>query len=131
MSALDQHTVHLASNGYWVGLGPMIIGVCIVAVLILAVWVGMRRREPAPPRGKRPRQGAWQTRQEHETGPAAEDHGPGHQDSGPRTHESRQPRPDEMPRDGRRRLPHEISPSGVRQGRVRTTPRRHSGPNVD
>jgi hypothetical protein len=131
MSAYDHDTVRLAVNDYLVGLGPMIIGVCIVLMLIGAVWIGMRRREPSITPGKRPREGAWQTRQEHDTGPAADDHGPGHQDSGPRSHESRQPRPDEMPQDGRRRLPHEISPSGVREGRVRTRPRRHSGPNVD
>lgn len=131
MSAHVNDTVRLALNDYLVGIGPIVIGVCIVLLLIGAVWWGMRQRKPVPPREARPRQGAWQTRQEHDTGTVGEDHGPGHQDSGPRSHESRQPRPAEMPRDGRRRFPHEISDSGVREGRVRTTPRRHSGPNVD
>ncbi|HEY5836834.1 DUF6479 family protein [Streptomyces sp.] len=132
MSAYE-HDVPLAiPHDYLVGIGPLVIGVCIVIVLIAAVWLGMRRvgRDPAVPRGTRPRSGAWQTRQEHETG-APEGHGPGHQDSGPRTHESRQPVPDEVPRDGRRRFPHELRPYGVREGRIRTTPRRHSGPNLD
>jgi hypothetical protein len=132
MSAYDQHTVQLAINDYLVGIGPLIIGICIVALLIAAVWFGRKRiaGEPPVPRDRGPRAGAWQTREEHDRG-APEDHGPGHQDSPPRTHESRQPVPDEVPRDGRRRYPHEISPYGVRQGRVRTRPRRHSGPNID
>ncbi|WP_329137856.1 DUF6479 family protein [Streptomyces sp. NBC_01476] len=132
MSAYDLPAVQLAVNDYAVGIGPMVIGVCIVIVLIAAVWLGMRRmgRGPAVPRGPRPRSGAWQTRQEHDSG-APDDHGPGHQESTARTHESRQPEPDEMPQDGRRRLPYEVHSSGVRAGRERTHGKRHSGPNVD
>ncbi|WP_399129940.1 DUF6479 family protein [Actinacidiphila sp. ITFR-21] len=132
MSAYDHPAVPLAINDYEVAIGPLVIGICMVIVLILAVWLGMRRvgRGPRVPRGERPRSGAWQTRQEHDTGAPA-DHGPGHQESTARTHESRQPVPDEMPRDGRRRMPYEVRSSGVRGGRERVHPKRHSGPNVD
>jgi len=132
MSVNDHPAVQLAVHDYEVGIGPMIIGVCIVIMLIAAVWLGIRRigRDPALPRGEQPRSGAWQTRQEHDTGAPA-DHGSGHQGSTARTHESRQPIPDEMPQDGRRRMPYEVRGSGVTGGRVRTTPKRHSGPNVD
>ncbi|MFC4031009.1 DUF6479 family protein [Streptomyces polygonati] len=132
MSAYDHPAVHLAIQDYQVAIGPAILGVGIVIVLIWAVRLGIRRhgRGPGVPRGSRPRSGAWQTRQEHESG-APEDHGPGHQPPDLRTHESRQPEPDEMPRDGRRRLPYEVRSSGVRGGRERTHGKRHSGPNVD
>jgi hypothetical protein len=134
MSAYDHSAVQLALNDYLVGIGPLVIGICIVALLIAAVWFGRRRSEGEPPvpRGKRARSGAWQS--PHEPPPAdgeVPDHGPGHQEEGPRSHEARQPVPDDMPQDGRRRLPHEISPFGVRQGRTRTTRRRHSGGNWD
>jgi hypothetical protein len=121
------------THDYLVGIGPMVIGICIVALLIVAVWFGRRRsaREPRPTLDSKPRSGAWSTRQEHESGGATADHGPGHQGEGPRTHESREPRPDEMPRDGRRRMPYEVRDAGVRGGKERTRPRRHSGPNVD
>jgi len=102
----------------------------IVLVLIGAVWLGMRRREPPLPPGEHPRSGAWQTRQEHDVG-APPDHGPGHQGDGARTHESRLTEPEVMPTDGRRRFPHEVHDSGVHAGRVPSHPRRHSGPNVD
>jgi hypothetical protein len=113
-------------------IGPLVIGIAIVCMLIGAVWFGMRRvgKEPPLPRGTRPRAGAWHTRQEYDTG-SPPDHGPGHQDEGPRTHESREPRPDEMPQDGRRRMPYEVRDAGVHGGKERTRPRRHSGPNVD
>jgi hypothetical protein len=132
MSAYEPRTVQLALNDYLVGIGPLVIGVCIVGLLIAAVWFGRRRsaNEPRPTLEPKPRSGAWSTRQEHETG-ATPDHGPGHQDQGPRTHESREPRPDEMPRDGRRRMPYEVRDAGVYGGKERTRPRRHSGPNVD
>jgi hypothetical protein len=132
MSAYDLPTVQLALNDYEVGIGPLVIGICIVLVLIAAVWLGMRRmgRDPAVPRGERPRSGSWQTRQEHDSG-APDDHGPGHQGVSARTHESRQPEPDEMPQDGRRRMPYEVHSSGVREGRERAHGKRHSGPNVD
>ncbi|WP_405589341.1 DUF6479 family protein [Streptomyces sp. NBC_01190] len=128
----EQSAVQLAVNDHEVGIGPLILGILIVIVLILGVWLGIRRvgRGPGVPRGKRARSGAWQTRQEHDTG-APDDHGPGHQEPGPRTHESRQPEPDEMPRDGRRRLPYEVHSSGVKGGRLRTRPKRHGGHNVD
>lgn len=111
-------------------IAPLVLGIIVVAVLITAVWVGIRRHEPPVPKGPRPRSGAWATRQEHDHG-APPDHGPGHQGEGPRTHESREPEPHEMPRDGRRRMPYEVRDTGVRGGKTRTRPRRHSGPNVD
>ncbi|WP_051950840.1 DUF6479 family protein [Actinacidiphila yeochonensis] len=111
-------------------IAPLVIGICIVLVLIGGVWIGMRRREPPVPPGEHPRSGAWQTRQEHETG-APPDHGPGHQGDGARSHDARLTEPDVMPTDGRRRFPHEVHDSGVHAGRVPSHPRRHSGPNVD
>jgi hypothetical protein len=133
MSAYDHPAVQLASNNLQLGsIGPLIIGICIVIVLILAVWLGIRRlgRGPAVPPGGQPRSGAWATRQEHDTG-APEDHGPGHQESGARTHESRRSQPYPMPQDGRRRMPYEVRSSGVRSGRDGAQPKRHSGRNVD
>ena len=130
MSVSEQHMTQLALPAG--AVGPLVIGICIVIVLVAAVWFGMRRmgKEPAVPSGLRARSGAWQTRQEHDSG-APDDHGPGHQGDGHRTHDARGVEPDEMPRDGRRRLPHEVHDSGVRSGKVRSHPRRHSGPNID
>ncbi|WP_328912674.1 MULTISPECIES: DUF6479 family protein [unclassified Streptomyces] len=133
MSLYAHHAVQLAvTNDFLVGIGPLVIGLCIVGLLITAVWFGRRRsrHQPGPPEGTRPRSGAWQTRQEHDAG-APPDHGPGHQGKTPRSHESHEPQPEEVPRDGRRRLPHELHSSGVREGPFRTKPRRHSGPNTD
>ncbi|WP_433893538.1 DUF6479 family protein [Streptomyces sp. CA-111067] len=114
MSTHGPQQVQLAvTHDFLVGIGPLVIGVCIVALLIAAVVYGRRRtaREPAPPRGPQPRSGAWQTRQEHEDGPpAGSGHGPGHQDGGDREgYESGRPYPAEVPRDGIRRKPYEIS----------------------
>lgn len=131
MSHYELRAADLAVGGSG-SIGPLILGIVVVIVLIAAVWMGIQRvgREPPLPRGKRPRSGAWSTRQEHDAG-APEDHGPGHQDENPRTHELREPQPDEMPQDGRRRMPYEVRDAGVRGGKERTRPRRHSGPNVD
>ncbi|MEW1866422.1 MULTISPECIES: DUF6479 family protein [unclassified Streptomyces] len=130
MSLSEQHMVQLALPAG--SIGPLVIGICIVIVLIAAVVFGMRRvgRGPAVPRGRRPRSGAWETRQEYDSG-APPDHGPGHQGDGHRSHDERRIEPDEMPRDGRRRLPHEVHASGVRGGRVRSHTQRHGGHNVD
>jgi len=132
MSAYDPQGVGLALNDHLVGLGPLIIGICIVALLIAAVGYGIWRssREPEVPKGKRARSGAWQTPSEARDG-GAEDHGAGHQGEGRRSHEARGIEPDEVPQDGRRRLPHELGSSGVHAGRPRTRGRRHSGPNID
>lgn len=132
MSAYDPQGLQLALNDHLVGLGPLIIGICIVGLLIAAVWYGIRRssREPQVPKGKRPRSGAWQTPTEARNG-GAEDHGAGHQGDQRRSHEARGIEPDEVPRDGRRRFPHELDPSGVHAGRPRSHGKRHSGPNVD
>ncbi|MEC3997878.1 DUF6479 family protein [Actinacidiphila sp. DG2A-62] len=131
MSLYEARAADVAVGGAG-SIGPLVLGIVVVIVLIAAVWVGMRRvgKEPPIPQGRRPRAGAWSTRREHDVG-APDDHGPGHQDEGPRTHESREPQPDEMPRDGRRRMPYEVRDAGVRGGKERTRPRRHSGPNVD
>ena len=133
MPAYDPRIDQLAiTHDYLVGIGPLVFGICMVALLIAAVWFGRRRseREPKVPRGTRHRSGAWQTPGESQNG-GADDHGPGFQGEGARSHESRGTEPDEMPRDGRRRFPHEVNPSGVHAGRVRTHPRRHGGHNVD
>ncbi|MCC5033023.1 DUF6479 family protein [Streptomyces sp. WAC 00631] len=101
-----------------VGLGPLFIGLAVVAALIAAVWFGrrMKAREPGVPKGPQQRSGAWQTRQEygHTTSP---DHGPGHQDAlghGEAVEGHRDHSP-ELPRDGHRYLPHELGPYGVEE----------------
>ncbi|RLU94732.1 hypothetical protein CTZ27_18670 [Streptomyces griseocarneus] len=76
-----EHTV-LAAPAWLGGIVQFIIGICVVALLILAVVVGFRKRdkEPPPPSAPQRRSGAWQTRQEHDRGPDSPDHGPGHND---------------------------------------------------
>jgi hypothetical protein len=133
MSTQDPQTVQLAiTHDFLVGIGPLIIGICIVALLITSVWFGRRRSadQRDVPHGTRARSAAWQTPQKGRNG-GADDHGAGYQGDGHRTHESREIESDEVPRDGRRRLPHEMGDAGVHAGRPRTRPRRHSGPNVD
>jgi hypothetical protein len=101
---------------YLIGIAPLVVGLCVVAILILAVWLGLRvrDREPRPTTEPKPRSGAWQTAEEygHTTPP---DHGPGHQDTPSHEDESLENRdPDEVPRDGHRLMPYELHRSGTR-----------------
>ncbi|MFG3256964.1 DUF6479 family protein [Streptomyces sp. NPDC048172] len=71
-----------------VGAVPLALGLAVVVALVGAVWLGIRirRREPTPPTpGSQPRL----------------------PDSGPVGDVEERRVPDEMPRDGRRRLPHQ------------------------
>ncbi|MDT3400688.1 DUF6479 family protein [Streptomyces sp. B1866] len=104
------------TRDHLVGIGPLVVGIVVVAMLIAALWLGLRTRkaEPGPSQEKQPRAGAWQRRQETDEEAAADDHGPGHQDSERHEHaESREPH--EVPADGRRRLPYEIENQASRR----------------
>jgi hypothetical protein len=104
------------TRDHLIGLAPFIVGLLVVALLIGAVWLGrrIRAREPRPSREPQQRSGAWQRRHESDDEARAHDHGPGHQDS--ERHELAEGRePDEVPRDGRRRLPYEIDTKGNRR----------------
>ncbi|MGW7351742.1 DUF6479 family protein [Streptomyces sp. Z26] len=86
--------VPLAVNrDYLVGIAPLVIGIVIVVGLILAVRQGMRLRQSGDMRPSSP----------SPTPAPAE----------PVVSEESRLRPDEMPRDGRRRLPHEVRDQGV------------------
>ncbi|MFC5148134.1 DUF6479 family protein [Streptomyces aureoversilis] len=76
------HLADLAAPHWAGGIIQFIVGLFVVALLIVAVAKGFRKRdeEPPPPSQPQRRQGAWQTRQEHDTGPTSPDHGPGHND---------------------------------------------------
>ncbi|MEW2251674.1 DUF6479 family protein [Streptomyces sp. NPDC058733] len=85
-------------------LGPVIIGVFLVGGLIGAFWFGdvFKSREPAPPRPEEqphlPPEGAVRGIQENRE-------------------------PQEVPQDGRRRLPHEFGNLGTRPGESQERPR--------
>ncbi|MFI1505384.1 DUF6479 family protein [Streptomyces sp. NPDC020597] len=87
----------------------VVVGLVLVGGLIFAFRLGfkIRRREPAPP-------------QPHEQ--------PRMPASGP-THESRSREPNEMPRaaDGERLTPHELRPTGSRDGADAARPRWDEG----
>lgn len=102
--------MEVAVRDHLVGIGPLVIGIFVVAILIGGVYISWRVREKEPPPPKDPglRSGAWETREElgHETPP---DHGPGHQDLPEGPHEIQEIRePDEVPHNGKRRLPYEL-----------------------
>ncbi|MEU8569324.1 DUF6479 family protein [Streptomyces pathocidini] len=112
MLQLTMGTMELAANrDYLVGIGPFVIGIFVVLILVGAVALGLRVRakEPAPPQEPQKRGGAWETHNEHETGSAPANHGPGHQDlARPRTdvHEARDP--NDVPHNGVRHMPYEF-----------------------
>jgi hypothetical protein len=87
-------TVTTAANDLFVGIGPLVAGIIVVALLIGAAWKGyqVRRREPAPPRA---------------------DEQPRMPDGGPVREEQEHREPDEVPRsDGDRLTPHEMPAHG-------------------
>jgi hypothetical protein len=83
-----------ASRDLMVGIAPFLIGLVVVAILIGAVWLGIRvkKREPAAPRP------------EEQPRAPQRDHPPGE------VQEVREP--DEMPQDGVRRTPHQLGGQG-------------------
>ncbi|MFJ6696322.1 DUF6479 family protein [Streptomyces sp. NPDC091272] len=83
-----------ASRDLMVGIAPFVIGLALVAVLIGAVWLGIRvkKREPAPPRP------------EEQPRAPKRDHPPGE------VQEVREPA--EVPQDGVRRTPHQLGGYG-------------------
>jgi hypothetical protein len=83
-----------ASRDLLVGIAPFVIGLALVAVLIGAVWLGIRvkKREPAAPRP------------EEQPRAPERDHPPGE------VQEIREP--DELPQDGVRRTPHQLRGHG-------------------
>jgi hypothetical protein len=84
---ITQQAMDLAARDHLVGLVPGLIGLLIVGALIGAVWLGIRikNREPGVP------------------GPEDQPHMP---EGGPVAEVTENREPDEMPRDGVRRLPH-------------------------
>ncbi|MBC2876122.1 MULTISPECIES: DUF6479 family protein [Streptomyces] len=102
----------------WVGgAAPFAVGLCVGALLLLAFVYGRRWRdkEPPPPSQPQRRQGAWQTREEHDRGPSSPDHGPGHEDNDDAVgyvteHREADPLRTEGP--GERVLPHELRNPG-------------------
>ncbi|KJY43793.1 hypothetical protein VR41_01545 [Streptomyces sp. NRRL B-1568] len=112
-----EHT-DLALPSYLGGIAPFIVGLCVGGLLIAAFFFGQRYRaqEPPPPSQPQRRSGAWQTREEHESGPSSPDHGPGHDDNDDAVgyvtehHESDRLQPEA---DGERVLPHEIRNPGA------------------
>ncbi|MFI5803756.1 DUF6479 family protein [Streptomyces sp. NPDC051561] len=83
-----------ASRDLMVGIAPFLIGLALVAILIGAVWLGIRvkNREPAAPRP------------EEQPRAPERDHPPGE------IRETREP--DEVPQDGVRRTPHQLGGPG-------------------
>ncbi|PWI41664.1 DUF6479 family protein [Streptomyces sp. ICBB 8177] len=103
MKALSVNLAAQDLDGIW----PMLVfGGLAVIILIGAVVLGLRRREPPVPKEPQLRAGAWHTRQEYgeQTPP---DHGPGHQDSLPHGPQEPPQPPPEVAR-GHRRRPHEF-----------------------
>src|SRR5207302_2746202 len=104
-----------AAAGQLFMAGPLLIAIAfLVGMGFVAVFYGWLRRgrRPAPPIRSAehlPREGAWQTPDEFYGKQVPTDHGPGHQDSEPVEYEEASQEPEEVPRDGRRRMPYEIA----------------------
>ncbi|MGP4003271.1 DUF6479 family protein [Streptomyces sp. 8N706] len=114
---MQQMSMDIAQRDYLVGIAPLVVGIIVVLLLIGAVWLGyrVRSREPDPPQEPQPRGGAWETAQEHLSGRAPEDHGPGHQDlARPLTDVSEHREPQDVPHDGVRHMPYEFG-AGTRR----------------
>ncbi|MBB5939168.1 DUF6479 family protein [Streptomyces zagrosensis] len=113
-SAADTAVELAVKRDLLVGIGPFVAGIAVAAVLILAVAYGLRRRdrEPPPPQEPQPRSGAWETADEHRTGRASADHGPGHQEGEAVGYITQNREPDEIPHEGRRMMPHEFKDHG-------------------
>ncbi|GHH39612.1 DUF6479 family protein [Streptomyces candidus] len=83
-----------ANRDLMVGIAPFLVGLAVVAILIGAVWLGIRvkKREPAAPRP------------EEQPRAPQRDHPPGEMQ------EVREP--NEVPQDGVRRTPHQLGGNG-------------------
>ncbi|MER0247007.1 DUF6479 family protein [Streptomyces sp. HSW2009] len=106
-SASDAVVELAVKRDYLVGIAPLVAGVVVAAVLILAVGYGLRRRdrEPPPSQEPQPRSGAWETEEEYRTGHVPPDHGPGHQEGEAVGYIRQYREPDEVPRrDERHRM---------------------------
>ncbi|EST36939.1 hypothetical protein N566_15645 [Streptomycetaceae bacterium MP113-05] len=79
------------TRDHLVGIAPLVIGLGVVAALILGVGLGMRQRRRGDSRAS-------------EAGSPAPDR--------PKGYEEGRTSPSEMPRDGRRRYPYEVSDTG-------------------
>jgi hypothetical protein len=91
MYALGTDIPLALERDHLVGIAPLVIGLIVVAALIILVGVGMRQRRRGDSRAS-------------EAGTPA----PG----APKVYEEGRTSPSEMPRDGRRRYPHEVSDTG-------------------
>ncbi|WEV27396.1 DUF6479 family protein [Streptomyces sp. 71268] len=115
-SASDVVVELAVKRDHLVGIAPFVAGLAVVAVLILAVVYGLRRRdrEPPPPQEPQRRSGAWETSEEHRSGHCPPDHGPGHQEGEETGYETQHRVPDEVPKhDGRHRMmPYEFKDHG-------------------
>ncbi|MEU1625722.1 DUF6479 family protein [Streptomyces sp. NPDC020096] len=97
-------------------IGPLLIGIgIVVALALVALFYGRLRQGPGPERWPQPtpqkppaRAGAWATPEEVSREEAPANHGPGHQDSAPSEYEEASRDPDEVPHDGKRRMPYEL-----------------------
>ncbi|MCQ4081714.1 DUF6479 family protein [Streptomyces sp. RB6PN25] len=96
--------------------GPLLMGIALVVGLglvgIFYGWLrsGPQRSRPSRLKEPQPRAGAWQTPDELGQEPPA-DHGPGHQEGEPVEYEKGSSPPEEVPHDGRRRMPYELRDS--------------------
>jgi Family of unknown function (DUF6479) len=107
--------IYAAAGGFF-NAGPLLMGIALILGLglvgILYGWLksGPKRSQPPIIKEPQPRAGAWQTPDElgREAPP---DHGPGHQEGEPVEYEEGSAPPEEVPHDGRRRLPYELRDS--------------------
>ncbi|QLH22278.1 DUF6479 family protein [Streptomyces sp. Rer75] len=100
-----------------VGTAPLVVGIVVVVILIVAIWWGirLRAREPVPSQEPKPRSGAWQQVNESEREARQAGHGPGHQDDQDRVgYQTQNREPEELSPDGVRRRPHQLGGSGTR-----------------
>ena len=105
------------NHGLLVGTGPLVVGIVVVVILIVATWYGIRvrAREPVPTQRPQRRANAWQRVDETEREARQAGHGPGHQDDHDRVgYQTRNREPDELAPDGTRRRPHQLGGSGTR-----------------
>lgn len=91
MYALGMDIPLALERDHLVGIAPLVIGLVVVAALILGVGLGMRQRRRGDSRRSDP-------------GAPAPDH--------PKVYEEGRTSPSEMPHDGRRRFPYEVSDTG-------------------
>jgi hypothetical protein len=109
-------TIGVENIAAGLNVGPLLIGVgVVVALALVGVFYGLLRRglgpertPQPPPEQPPPRARAWATPTEVAEGEAPPNHGPGHQDAQPSEPEEVSREPEEVPQDGRRRMPYEL-----------------------